>query len=316
MPGENNLISLVERPAGARMTRGKTATGRMVPPPFELALPDRQLTPVIYASPHSGTHYPDELLASTDLPLNLLRGCEDTFVEELFAAAPAHGSPLLHGQYGRSFVDLNREPWELDAEMFAEQLPPHVNTMSLRVASGLGTLPRVAADGQQIYRSKLPLDAAVRRIEQVYFPYHRALAEMISRTRREFGYCIVIDCHSMPANARQGGRRRPDIILGDRFGTTCTPQLTDLVHHQLAGQGLLVMRNNPYAGGFTTYNYGRPATGVHALQIEINRDLYMDEIRLLRRPGFAKLQQTVAALIGEIRRLDPSHFEQPDIAAE
>lgn len=287
-----------------------------MPPPFAVALPKRQLAPVIYSSPHSGTFYPADLLASTDLPFALLRASEDAFVEELFAAAPEHGSPLLHALIARSYIDLNREPWELDPEMFAGQLPPHANTMSLRVASGLGTLARVAADGRHIYREKLAFEAAARRVEEIYFPYHRALAELIARTRQTFGYCLVIDCHSMPANARQGGRRRPDIILGDRFGTTCVSELTDCVHRLLSDRGYLIMRNNPYAGGFTTYNYGRPATGVHALQIEINRDLYMDENTFQRREDFAKLQEDLSELIGFIRRLDPSHFETLDDAAE
>ena len=298
------------------MTNDTEALTGETPPPFVVTLPERQLAPVIYTSPHSGTYYPPDLMALTDLPVALLRGSEDSFVEKLFAAAPEHGSPLLHGLFARSYIDLNREPWELDPEMFAGQLPPHANTMSLRVASGLGTLARVAADGSHIYRDKLNFESAAKRVEEVYFPYHRALAELIARTRRTFGYCLLIDCHSMPANARQGGRRRPDIILGDRFGTTCSSQLTDCVHDLLNAQGYLVMRNNPYAGGFTTYNYGRPATGVHALQIEINRDLYMNEQNFKIRPEVAKLQADLSEMIGHIQRLDPSHFETLDDAAE
>jgi N-formylglutamate amidohydrolase len=298
------------------MRQGKERQANGLPSPFDISGPERQLAPVIYTSPHSGTFYPPALMALTDLPQRVLRGSEDTFVEELFAAAPAHGSPLLHAAIARSYIDLNREPWELDPEMFAGQLPPHANTMSLRVASGLGTLARVAADGRQIYRDKISFEEAAQRVEQVYLPYHRALAELIGRTRHEFGYCILIDCHSMPAKARQGGRRRPDIILGDRFGTTCSGRLTDLAHNLLGDRGYLVMRNNPYAGGFTTYNYGRPSTGVHALQIEINRDLYMNEASFERHSGFSQMKEALTALIDEIRRLDPSHFELPDLAAE
>jgi N-formylglutamate amidohydrolase len=291
-----------------------------MPAPFRLDLPGRQLAPVIYASPHSGDIYPDDLLGASRLPPHLLRKSEDSFVDQLFAAAPAHGSPLLSATYGRVYLDPNREPWELDPSMFADSLPAHINTTSLRVAGGLGTVARVVADGHNVYGRKLRFSEVERRVHQVYFPYHQALTKLVMQTRREFGYCLLIDCHSMPSTGgpmdNDDGRRRADIVLGDRFGTTCAPELTDCVQQMLSAEGLVVMRNNPYAGGFTTYNYGRPAAAIHAMQIEINRALYMDEQSIEPNDGFARVRDAMTRVIDAIRRLDPSLFEHLDTAAE
>jgi len=299
---------------------GKAGKDRRAPPAFNIEAPERQLAPVIYASPHSGDYYPSDLVHASGLSLAALRKSEDSFVDELFAAAPAHGSPLLRARYARVYLDANREPWELDPGMFDDELPSHVNTTSLRVAGGLGTIARVVADGQAVYRRRLRFAEAESRVFGVYYPYHQALSDLIARTRQSFGYCLLIDCHSMPSSGgpmdRDEGRRRADVVLGDRFGTTCAPELTDCVHHLLADEGLVVMRNNPYAGGFTTYNYGRPAGGVHALQIEINRALYMDEARLTHGAGFAEIRATMTRLIAAVRRLSPEYFENLDAAAE
>lgn len=290
------------------------------PAPFEIDQPERQLAPVVYASPHSGNIYPDDLLAASKLSPKLLRKSEDSFVDQLFGAAPLHGSPLLRAQYGRVYLDPNREPWELDPAMFADSLPAHVNTTSLRVAGGLGTVARVVSDGHNVYSRKLTWAEVEQRVHRIYFPYHQALTRLVMQTRREFGYCLLIDCHSMPSTGgpmdSDGGRRRADIVLGDRFGTTCAPELTDCVHKILSDAGLLVMRNNPYAGGFTTYNYGRPAAAVHTLQIEINRSLYMNERTIAPNARFDEMVTLMTQVIAAVRRLDPSQFERLDAAAE
>jgi len=299
---------------------GRARGTRQAPPPYSIVAPERQLAPVIYSSPHSGDFYPPDLVEASGLATAALRKSEDSFVDELFVAAPEHGSPLLRARYARVYLDANREPWELDPGMFEDELPSHVNTTSLRVAGGLGTIARVVADGQAVYRRRLRFAEAESRVFGIYYPYHQALSDLIAATRRTFGYCLLIDCHSMPSSGgpmdRDEGRRRADVVLGDRFGTTCAPELTDCVHRQLADEGLVVMRNNPYAGGFTTYNYGRPGGGVHALQIELNRALYMDEGRLAHGPGFAEMQAVMARLIEAIRRLAPEFFENLDAAAE
>ncbi len=304
----------------------------ITPAPFEVASPVRRLAPVVFASPHSGRHYPDELLAATDLPEMVLRRSADNFVEEIFADAPAQGAPLLHGTYARAYLDLNREPWELDPRMFTEDLPSYVNTTSLRVAGGLGTVPRLAADGRDIYSAKLDFPEVRRRLDRVYFPYHHCLARMLEDSQQAFGHCLLIDCHSMPSSSGPGGgsdknpvmgsqgagpgSSRADIVLGDRFGTACAPELIDCVHDVLSGLGLRVQRNNPYAGGFTTYHYGRPVAGVHALQIEINRRLYMDEEQILPTPGMARVRSAMTAVIAALCRLPSAYFAPQSAAAE
>lgn len=285
-------------------------------PPFELSAPSRQTAPVVFASPHSGDHYPADLIAATRLPRYTLRRSEDSFVDRLFAAAPQFGAPLLRALWARVYLDVNREPYELDQGMFADALPPHANTSSLRVAGGLGTIARVVAEGAEVYGGKLRFAEAEDRIARLWRPYHSALAELVVRTRRSFGFSVLIDCHSMPSIGgpmdRDGGRSRPDIVLGDRFGAACAPALSDFVHRRLEEQGYVVARNNPYAGGFTTHHYGQPARGSHALQIEMNRALYMDERAIEPLPVFDEHARNFSALIAELANIDL----RPALAAE
>ncbi|MDP7548388.1 MAG: N-formylglutamate amidohydrolase [Alphaproteobacteria bacterium] len=300
------------------MTMGKAEAP---PAPFTVLGPARQSAPAVFASPHSGQYYPNDLMAATALPELLLRRSADNFVDELFAAAPGHGAPLLKAAYARAYLDLNREPWELDPQMFDEELPSHINATSLRVAGGLGTIPRLAADGRDIYRRKLAFAEVRRRLNRVYFPYHHALARMIEDTQLAFGHCLLIDCHSMPSISGlgpvgRGGDQRADVVLGDRFGATCAPELTDCVHRTLTGMGLRVQRNNPYAGGFTTYHHGRPGAGVHSLQIEINRRLYMDEVRVIPLPGMERIRAAMEAVVAAVCRLPSAYFETLGAAAE
>src|ERR1043166_1478734 len=237
-------------------------------PPFALRRPQRQTMPVVFASPHSGIDYPAEFLAAARLDPHSLRRSEDAFVDELFAAAPGFGAPLLSALFPRAFVDPNREAMELEPQMFEDELPPEANTDSPRVAAGLGMIARVIASGEEIYGRKLRVAEAVRRVEQSY-------------------------CHSMPSVGspleRDAGRGRVDMVLGDCRGTACAPLLTERVETALRRMGYGVARNNPYSGGYVTQFYGRPAASIHALQIEINRALYMDEATLARGPGFAPL---------------------------
>ena len=270
-------------------------------PPFALRRPARQTVPVVLASPHSGIDYPAEFLAAARLDPVSLRRSEDAFVDELFAAAPEAGAPLLSALFPRAFVDPNREPLELDPQMFEDALPPEANTDSPRVAAGLGMIARVIASGEEIYGRKLKFAEAIGRLERYYRPYHAKLAELIGETRRRFGVCVLIDCHSMPSIGgpmeRDAGRGRVDIVLGDCRGTSCVPVLTDRVEAAFRRMGYGVARNNPYSGGYVTQFYGRPAEKVHALQIEINRALYMDEIGLVRGPGFARLAGDLGRLM-------------------
>ncbi len=270
--------------------------------------PAAQAIPLVAASPHSGRDYPDDFLAAARLDPLSLRRSEDGFVDQLFAAAPGRGAPLLCALFPRAFVDVNREPYELDPAMFDDALPSYVNTRSPRVVAGLGTIPRVVADGQEIYPGKLRFQEAQRRIQTLYRPYHTALQQLVRATLARFGHCVLIDCHSMPsigaANGRDKGRRRVDFVLGDAHGTACAPALIELADAVLSRHGYLVRRNNPYAGGFTTQHYGRPRRRVHALQIEINRALYMDEERIGPNRHFSELIDHLGDLIAALGTLD------------
>lgn len=262
--------------------------------PFVLIEPLRRTTPLIFASPHSGRRYPAELLADARVSLISLRRSEDAYVDELFAGAAAHGACVLSGTVARAYVDLNRDPAELDPEMFDERPPPSPQTNSARVQAGLGAIPRISGDGQTIYRRKLALNEAERRINNVHRPYHALLQNLVSETKEQFGCAVLIDCHSMPNNAR--GAHAPDVVLGDRFGASCHPSVTALAEATLRRLGYRVARNTPFAGGHTTQSYGRPAAHVHALQIEINRALYVDERTLERTNGYARVRADMTRL--------------------
>ncbi len=268
-------------------------------PPVLVAQPVAQTAPLVFASPHSGRSYPAEFVAASRLDPRGLRRSEDSFVDELFSAAPRFGAPLVHATFPRAWCDPNREPWELDPAMFADALPSWVNTTSARVNAGLGTIARVVASGDVIHRGKLTFAEAERRIETGWKPFHDALVSLIDATRVRFGQCVLIDCHSMPSHVPVSGRgdRQADIVLGDAHGTTCTAHLTRFVERRLIDLGYRVRRNDPYAGGFITRHYGRPPAHIHALQIEIARDLYMDEARYERSPGFSAVQRDLTLLI-------------------
>jgi N-formylglutamate amidohydrolase len=270
----------------------------LAPPPLAVQRPLRQTTPVIFASPHSGRYYPAAFVAAARLDPLSLRRSEDCFVDALFAEAPAHGAPLLSANFPRAYCDANREAWELDPAMFDDALPPWVNTTSPRVAGGLGTIARVVATGEAIYRGRLRFAEAERRVLGCWQPYHDTLAALIGGTRASFGACLLIDCHSMPACG--AGRGGADIVLGDAHGTACCPAVTSMVERTLTGLGYTVRRNDPYAGGYITRHYGRPREGVHALQIEIARRLYMDEARIARLPRFAAMQCDLTTLIARL----------------
>ena len=203
----------------------------------------------------------------------------------------------MRAHFPRCFVDVNREPYELDPRMFEGRLPSFANTRSMRVAGGLGTVARVVGDAQEIYDQRIPVDDALRRIESLYKPYHRALRRLFSKLHRDFGAAMLVDCHSMPSvGVTRDEPKRPDVVIGDRYGTSCARVITDAIEDTFASLGYSVGRNKPYAGGFITEHYGNPATGVHAVQIELNRAIYMDERRRERGPHFAKVAHDVMML--------------------
>ena len=276
--------------------------------PFDICRPARLTAPFVFASPHSGRIYPEDMLAASRLDVAAIRRSEDAFVDELAAAAPAHGAPLISMRYARAYVDVNREPYELDQTMFEDELPAFARARTARVAAGLGAIARVVAEGQEIYSRKLTFADARRRIERVHSPYHAALASLLAEAKAAFGVAILLDCHSMPSAAAEAGAARgglaPDFVLGDRFGSACAPAITQLVQHTLMDMGYAVALNAPYAGGYTTEFYGKPATGAHALQIEINRGLYLDERRLAPSSGFDRLRTNLERLFATLAAAD------------
>ncbi len=268
--------------------------------PIRLLRPVRQTAPLVFAAAHSGRDYPADFVAAARLDFPALRRSEDSFVDELFEAAPSLGAPLVVARFPRAFCDANREKWELDPAMFQGCLPAWVNSTSARVGAGLGTIARVVASGETIYRDKLDFTEAQLRIEQCWQPFHDALRGEIAATRAAFGQCLLVDCHSMPSSSQRGGGGRVDVILGDVHGTTCSGRVVRGVEERLVARGYRVRRNDPYAGGYITRHYGRPREGVHALQIEICRSLYMDEPRIERLGCFAEVQSHFAALIADL----------------
>ncbi|HLZ75287.1 N-formylglutamate amidohydrolase [Phenylobacterium sp.] len=261
-------------------------------------------TPLVFASPHSGRDYPDDMMAAAALDAQTIRRSEDAFVDDLICEAPKLGASVIAARYARAYIDLNREAFELDAGMFEDELPEFARSRTARVAAGLGAIARVVSEGQEIYARKLTFSEARGRIDGAHRPYHAALERLLAETQRAHGVAILIDWHSMPAAAaRAGGRDRPcDFVLGDRFGAACAGVLTQRVERELEAMGYRVARNNPYAGGYTTEHYGRPARRTHALQIEINRGLYLDEATLTPTAGFealkANLERLTRALAG------------------
>ena len=267
----------------------------------DILTPESQSSPIVFSSPHSGRFYPKDFLEKTNLSALEIRRSEDAFIDNIFDEAVSFGSPLLSARFPRAYIDPNREPFELDPEMFDTVLPSYVKSNSRRIRSGLGTVARIVAGGVEIYKNQLQFREVKKRIEKHYTPYHKKLAELVNNTKRRFGGCLLIDCHSMPSSGGVGdtecGKNWADIVLGDRYGTSCAPHITELAFATFRELGYQVSVNKPYAGGYTTHYYGRPREGLHSLQIEINRALYMDEVNICQLPSFDNLKSDITEFI-------------------
>jgi N-formylglutamate amidohydrolase len=285
-------------------------------PPFVVYEPEQQTSPLVFCSPHSGRIYPRILLEQSQLDPRSLRKSEDCYVDQLFNQAPAAGAPLLAANFPRAYLDVNREPFELDPELFDEPLPDFANPQTMRVIGGLGTIPRVVAEAEEIYSKPLSLAVALERIERLYRPFHQTLDGLLQRTRQQFGYAVLIDCHSMPsASVTFPASARPEFILGDRFGGSCDFRITRTTREAISHLKYQVQLNRPYAGGFITEHYGRPSEDLHALQIEINRGLYLNEATQERSRRFAGFKNDVDALVLELTSSIPGIFDNR-LAAE
>ena len=268
---------------------------------LDILRPKKLAAPVVFSSPHSGRRYPKAFLTQSRLDALAIRRSEDSFVDEIFSTVTDFGAPLIRALFPRAYVDANREPFELDPKMFDESLPDYVRTHSSRITSGLGTIPRVVANGAAIYSAPLTFAEARQRIETHHRPYHRALSALLEETHHKFGATLLIDCHSMPSHHVLGGNhkeiRKVDIVLGDNHGTSCAPEVTSLAEQVLIDTGFNVVRNRPYAGGYITRCYGQPEIGQHSLQVEINRSLYMNERTIQRGPELPGLTRRMGRLI-------------------
>ena len=269
------------------------------PSSVEAAVRSAMEAPLLLTSPHSGAHYPKSFIDASRLDAHAIRQSEDMFVDALLAHAPQHGIGVLSANYPRAYVDLNRAPYELEQALFKDVLPAHIDRHSARAAAGLGTVPRLVAENTPIYDGKLSFAEAERRIETVYQPFHRKLADTLHALQTGFGYAVLLDTHSMPSQATRLSPegRRIDFVLGDRHGRSCDARLSDWLERALTARGWQVARNKPYAGGFITDRYGRPADGTHAVQIEINRAIYMDESNYTKHAGFTRLQNDLTELV-------------------
>ena len=273
---------------------------------FTLRMPARLRSCAVFSSPHSGSDYATEFLTASPLTPLQLRSSEDAYVDELYAAAPDHGAPLIAARVPRACIDLNRAPDDLDPALIAGTSRRFLNA---RVAAGLGVIPRVVGEGRPIMVGKLSLAEAQRRIAACWHPYHDRLRALLAAARAGFGAAILFDCHSMPHDALSAAPpvqgRRPDVVLGDRFGVACDRSVIDAAAEAFTAQGFTVARNAPFAGGYITQTYGRPQDGVHALQIEIDRSLYMDEIRVERRPQFGAVAARLGRVAADLAALGP-----------
>lgn len=285
--------------------------------PFEVIAPSEQTRPFVFNSPHSGRNYPVEFLNSSRLDPFSIRASEDHYVDLLFDKVSQFGVPFLKANFPRAWLDVNREPYELDPKMFDGELPAYINRSSIRVAGGLGTIPKIVAEKKEIYRHRLPVGESLDRIENLYRPYHETLRKLIARTHARFGYAFLIDCHSMPSAAGQGKTtRRPDFIIGDRYGTSADKCLTQIALLLLNNMGYHAISNKPYAGGFITEHYGRPQKNLHALQIEINRGIYIDEQTLELKPAFDRLESDLQQFSIQFMHYVEYEFSNIQAAAE
>lgn len=268
---------------------------------FRLLRPVAPSAPVVFSSPHSGAEYSQDFLAQSVLDSHVIRSSEDAFVDEIFASAPDFGAPLLAARAPRAFIDLNRAMDELDSAVIEGiERPPH----NPRISSGLGVIPRVVSGGKAIYRGKLSQGEAAQRIGRFWQPYHAELSALLGETVERFGEVLLLDCHSMPHEAIEThmrlGQKRPNIVLGDRFGAAASREMIERVEAAFTATGLTVSRNAPFAGAYITQVYGRPSRQQHAIQIEIDRSLYMDEATISPRPDFAEFCALIRGVIAEV----------------
>ena len=286
----------------------------MIIPPFQVQEPTELRSNLVFASPHSGAHYSEAFLGDSVLELNKLRSSEDAFVHDLYRSAPEYGAPLIIAGFPRAYIDLNRAEDELDPALIIGAPSLRANP---RVASGLGIIPSVVSEGRAIRSGKISMKDAQDRIATIYRPYHEKLRFLMGAARSKFGSAILIDCHSMPHSATENmvtkGGRRPDIVLGDRYGASAPSELVDMLESAFRDEGFSVSRNVPFAGAFNLQHYGRPSASFYAVQIEIDRALYMDEIEIQKTSDYWDVKAKITRVVENITR---ENWMELGVAAE
>ncbi|CAG9176786.1 N-formylglutamate amidohydrolase [Cupriavidus pampae] len=281
-------------------------SGSLPNQPYVLHLPEGESGALFLDSPHSCTQYPADFGYDAALPLPLLRQAEDTFVDELYAGAPARGIPLLCAGFPRSYLDANRGLEEIDEKLLDAPWPDAKQETS-KTRLGKGLVWRVLDTGEALYARKLSVAEVQARIREYYVPYYAQLQQLSDRAVARHGHVFHINCHSMPSQAAQyatehPGIAHPDFVVGDRDGTTCDKRFTDRVEGLLKDMGYDVWRNHPYKGVEIVRVVGRPQENRHSLQLEVNRKLYMDEAGLAHNAGFVTLRRNLEALMDELSR--------------
>ncbi len=274
--------------------------------PYRLKMPGGRAGGVVFSSPHSGDFYPADFIRTSRLDALALRASEDAYVDRLFGAAPEFGAPLLAAVYPRAWIDLNRGPTEMDPALVDGAASAGINQ---RIAAGLGVVPRVVSEGRAIYSGKIPLAEAEARVRDVHRPYHRQLDDLMVGARDRHGIAVLFDCHSMPSEALRAAPRVrgriPEVVLGDRFGAAAARHIVAETQAAFEAEDFVVARNAPFAGGYITQRYGRPSRGLHAVQIEIDRGLYLDQRRI--RPGgqFDEVRARIDRVVARLARVVP-----------
>ena len=272
-------------------------------PAYEILAPKVWGSAVVFASPHSGRDYSNTFKGQSILDPVTLRSSEDAYVDQLIDYVPEFGAPLLLAHAPRAFVDLNRSADELDPAIVNGAQTRGQNP---RISSGLGVIPRVVANGRPIYRGKIPMQDAKDRLRIYWHPYHDALLRLLKAAKLRHGYSVLIDVHSMPHDAVSSPSKLvtpPEIVIGDRHGSSASRTLVEEVETCFANAGLKTARNTPFAGAFITQHYGRPSANQHAIQIEIDRGIYLDEAQVAPSDRFTETREKLLQAFEGIARL-------------
>ncbi len=263
-------------------------------PPFFRLGPAKPVSPVVLSVPHAGRDYSAAVAAAARLPLEMLESLEDRLVDRLIWRARAAGATAFVARAPRVEIDLNRDEREIEPALIAPPLPSSSVIQSARTRGGLGLIPSRIAGAGPIWSSPIPREELRRRIETIHRPYHAALDAALEEARARFGTAVLLDCHSMPPRLKR--EKQGEVVFGDRHGTTIAPDLAEAAVAAAQALGFRTGRNAPYAGGYIAGRHGRPERNVHAIQLEIDRSVYLAPDLRSPGPGFERAARLIAAV--------------------